>query len=95
MQQKSNRLTENIFKVDADILEIQALEKLLRLCDETDIKLLKIISESKTYAGIGDSLYISEGAIKYRLKRMLNGSGIDSVERILKLYNKYVGFDKT
>lgn len=91
---KRTKQTENIFKVDSDILEIQSLEKLLRLCDETDIKLLKIIRESKTYAGIGDSLYISEGAVKYRLKRMLNGSGIDSVERILKLYNKYVGFDK-
>lgn len=91
IQQKSNKLTENIFKVDADILEIQALEKLLRLCDETDIKLLKTISENMTYAGIGDSLYISEGAVKYRLKRMLSGSEIASVGHMRELYNKYVG----
>ena len=44
-----------------------------------------------TYAGIGDSLYISEGAVKYRLKRMLSGSEIASVGHMRELYNKYVG----
>lgn len=84
-------LSGNIFAEDAQIQEIQALEKLLRACDDTDLKIIKCLLINEPYNKIGDLLYISESSVKYRIKRMLSNSGITTTAKILELYTKYIG----
>lgn len=84
-------ISDNIFKEDKQLLEIQSLEKLLRNCDDIDFKIIHGLLECKSYIKIGDALYISESSVKYRIKRLLTGSGIESIAKMLELYKKYVG----
>lgn len=83
--------TDYVFTEDEQIREIQSLEKLLELCDATDFKIIENLLSKKTYGTIGDLLYISESSVKYRIKRLLNSSGIESNSKMLKIYEKYIG----
>ena len=76
---------------DERLLEIQSLEKMLRICDDIDFKIIDGLIDSKSYSKIGDELYISESSVKYRIKRLLAGSKIESIAKILKVYTKYIG----
>ena len=84
-------ISDNIFKEDEQLLKIQALEKLLRNCDDIDFKIISGLLKGKPYIKIGDSLYISESSVKYRIKRLLTDSGIESTAKMLELYKKYIG----
>ena len=83
-------ISDNIFTQDEQLLEIQSLEKMLRMCDTIDFKIIGGLFDGKSYTKIGDALYISESSVKYRIKRMLNNSGIESIVKILELYKKYI-----
>lgn len=84
-------ISDNIFMQDERLLEIQSLEKMLRICDDIDFKIIDGLIDSKSYSKIGDELYISESSVKYRIKRLLAGSKIESIAKILKVYTKYIG----
>lgn len=86
----SFNLSDNIFTNDTQIQEIQALEKLLRACDNTDFMIIDNLLANEPYSKIGDLLYMSESSVKYRIKRMLNSSGIETPSKILELYTKYL-----
>ena len=87
-----------MFLVDLNILEIQSLEKLLKVSDETDLKLLGKIAKkgergekgSKSYLKISEELFMSESSVKYRLKRLLAASGIESISKMSEIVNKYL-----
>lgn len=85
--------SNNIFKDDKLLLEIQSLEKVLRICDSKDFNILCAMLENKPYIKIGDLLYMSESTVKYRVKRLLTAGNIKSSEKLLELYKKYVGAD--
>ena len=82
---------DNLFYTDKDIVNIQSLEKLLRQCDETDIEIISRLHNKMSYSKISEALFISEGAIKYRIKKLLLCSNINSVEKMLSLYRHYMG----
>lgn len=84
-------ISDNIFTQDEQLLEIQSLEKMLRMCDDIDFKIISGLLDGKSYTKIGDTLYISESSVKYRIKRLLTGSGIESAAKMLEVYNKYIG----
>lgn len=81
---------DNVFALDLNILEIQALEKLLRICDETDLKMLNRICKKSSYAEIAEELFMSESSVKYKIKRLLGASGIDSIKKLTDLIKNYL-----
>lgn len=84
-------ISDNIFMQDEQLLEIQSLEKMLRMRDDIDFKIIGGLLDGKSYTKIGDALYISESSVKYRIKRLLTGSGIESTAKMLEVYIKYIG----
>ena len=88
--QRNECMHENIFRDNEQIKEIQSLEKLLRMCGDADFDIINGLLGEKAYNRIGDSLYMSEGSVKYRVKRLLGGSGIESSTKMLDLYKKYI-----
>ena len=91
---KNDCTLENIFRDNEQIKEIQSLEKLLRICDAADFEIINCLLDGKSYNKIGDSVYMSEGSVKYRVKRLLGGSGIESIAKMLDLYKKYISENK-
>ena len=78
-------------KLGVKLSGIQALEKLLRLCNDSDFGLISLLASGCSYSKTAELLYISESTVKYRIKRLLGGSGIDSIAEALSLYAKYIG----
>lgn len=81
----------NIFALDPKILEVQAFEKLLRLCDSCDFEIISLLLDGNSYARIAEKLYMSDSTVKYRIKRLVTGSGVESGSEMLRLYTEYIG----
>ena len=80
----------DIFSADPELLIIQSLEKALRKCSELDTKIISGLIMKKSYGQICDELFISEGTLKYRVKRLLADTGFDSVGKLLAGYREYL-----
>ena len=80
----------NLFYTDKDIVNLQSLEKLLRKCDKTDAEIIDRLHKKISYSKIAEDLFISVGSVKYRIKKLLLCSGIDSVEDMLSLCTRYL-----
>ena len=78
--------TDNFFYTDKDIADIQSLEKMLRQCDETDKNIITYLQRNFSYGKISELLFISEGAVKYRVKKILAAGNIGSVRDMLRLF---------
>ena len=78
------------FLDNSEAMQIQSLEKMLRYCEDIDIKLINALLKGQSYAQLSDDTFLSEGALKYRMKRLLKNSGINSVNELLLLYKQYI-----
>lgn len=84
-----NKSEIDIFSAVKELSEIQRLEKMLKKCDGTDFKIIDMLSKNMRYADISDALYISDGTLKYRIKKLLTSSECESVKEMLHLYSEY------
>ena len=70
-------VTENDpFYSDPFVRPLAELENCLAACDELDLKILSLLMENKSYEAIVEKLFISEGALKYRLNKIYNSMGV-------------------
>lgn len=58
------------FYGDRELMEMMCVEKLLSECDETDIDIIESILGGKKTSEIQESCYLTETAVKYRIKKM-------------------------
>ncbi len=82
---------ENHFSNDQNILEIQGLENAFRNADEIDNKILFLLLQKKSVSSIAEQLYISDSAVKYRIKKMLTNGGFCTSKEFLSVCKKYLG----
>lgn len=73
--------------LDGELNELMRIEKLLSACDETDLQILRLLKESGE--AIGESTFLSDNGVKYRIKKMKKVCGVDSKSEIPKLLEKY------
>ncbi|MEE0946060.1 MAG: substrate-binding domain-containing protein [Acutalibacteraceae bacterium] len=69
------------------------LEKLLNSCDDTDIKILKMIIKGNTYQKIAEELFMSEKTVLYRVTCMRNILEVASKEELTKFVGKLIKTD--
>ncbi len=86
---KQNKNEIDIFSAVSELSEIQRLEKMLRKCDGTDFKIITMLQKNIRYADILDSLFISGGTLKYRIKKLLAASECENVKEMLHLFEEY------
>ena len=58
------------FYRDGELQQMQKVEDLLNSCDETDRQLLPMLLAGQSYALMAQACYLTEGAVKYRIKNM-------------------------
>ncbi|MBQ7334949.1 MAG: hypothetical protein IJW92_00545 [Clostridia bacterium] len=75
------------FYGDAELAELMSIEKLLAECDETDFKIIRHLSENCN--SIGESTFLSDNGVKYRIKKMKRICNVASKSEIPKLLKKY------
>jgi len=71
-------------------LEIRSIENCLMQCDELDFKAIYGILKGNSYENIADSLFISLGSLRYRLKKMYSSLGVASRVKFETTLRKYI-----
>lgn len=72
---------------DAELSELMRIEKLLSSGDEIDLQILRCLSENCN--AIGESTFLSDSGVKYRIKKMKKICDVPSKLDILRLLSKY------
>ncbi len=72
---------------DTELSELMRIEHLLSECDETDIKILRLLGDSADE--IAENTFLSDNGVKYRIKKMKKICGVESKREIPLLLSKY------
>jgi|GEM_PF-798777 len=78
------------FHSDPSISRIFLAEKILSACDAIDIDLLKLIIKGYKYFDIAEILHVSESTIKYRLKRIIQISELESRDEVIDIMKQFL-----
>lgn len=78
------------FHSDPSISRIFLAEKVLSACDAIDIDLLKLIINGYKYFDIAEILHVSESTIKYRLKRIIQISELESRDEVIEVMKMFL-----
>lgn len=62
--------TSDSFYSDPELMEMMRIETLLSSCDDTDLEIINAVLSGKKSGEIVDCCYITETAVKYRIKKM-------------------------
>jgi len=81
---------QDTFYLDPELQEMLIADKLLNAADEEDKIILTGLLAGIPYTGIMERCFLSEGSVKYRIKRMVAVSGAESKEEMLKSLRKYI-----
>lgn len=72
---------------DVEMSELMSIERLLSACDDTDLHILRHLAENCN--AIGESAFLSDNGVKYRIKKMKKLCGVASKSEIPVLLAKY------
>ena len=78
------------FYDDAMVSEIIRLQSLLAEADAIDRQILSMLLSGATIPTMAERLYITQGAVNYRLKRIYNRLGVNSRQDTLSLLREYL-----
>ena len=78
------------FYGDDELMEMMRVETLLSECDETDLALLKMLLEGRKLSELAQYSFLTETAVKYRIKKMKEICQTDSRSSLCTLLSKYL-----
>ncbi len=78
------------FYEDSEVNEMMTVERILSVCDSVDRIILKGLVEKKTIEEINEQAFMSENAVKYRIKKILTDCNIEDKAELVKLLKKYL-----
>ena len=78
------------FYRDTELQQMMKVENLLCTCDETDRLLLPLLLEGQSYGAMAEVCFLTEGAVKYRVKNMRLLCGCPDRENLEKLLRMYL-----
>lgn len=78
------------FYEDSELLEMVRLENMLSECDSSDIDILKMIIDEKKLSEIEENSFLTETAIKYRIRKMKELCRVESRSQLRELLTKYI-----
>ena len=84
----SSVVTDSFYD-DSELQQMLKVENLLSACDDTDTLLVSMLLCGESYAAMANACFLTEGAVKYRVKNMRTLCGCpdrDSLERLLRTY---------
>lgn len=81
-------MMNNDFYEDREIKDLIILENLFSITNETDEKILNMLSYGFSYEHIAQELYMSVNGIKYRLNKLLETCQLENRRELLRIYKK-------
>mgnify|MGYP005755143677 FL=1 len=80
---------QDLLFADKELIEMMRLENLLLHCDETDMRILHLLCTGTSLYKIAEVCYLTENALKYRIKKMKEICDVPSKTDLIRSFNKY------
>lgn len=81
---------QDAFYEDPELGEMMLVERLLRESGQTDRKLLWRLLRGESYAQISEACFLTESAIKYRIRKMVELCRVGGRAQLVALLQKYL-----
>ena len=78
------------FYQDGELQEMLQLENMLSACDEVDLTILSMLMDNNSYSQMAQVCYLTEGAVKYRARKMRQLCGVAEKEDLRELLQNYL-----
>ena len=78
------------FYCDEELMEMMRIETLLSECDKTDLDIIKAILSGKKTAEIESLCFLTETAVKYRIKKMKDVCAVPTREALCAFLAQYL-----
>lgn len=85
----ADKIANDDFYNDLEIIEMTNLENLLKNCDDIDLDILRCIINDETYDEIAEKFYLSTNGVKYKAKNMMELCGVKSKKDFIATVKKY------
>ncbi len=76
--------------IDPEILHMAKIEQLLRDADDMDHHIIAMLLDNAKYSEIADTCYMTEGNVKYRVKKYMSICGCRTKKELLVLLQEYL-----
>lgn len=83
-------VNEDIFYDDPELAEMMRVEILLVHCDDTDRKILQLLCAGQHITSICGQCYLTENAVKYRIKKLQQYSGTQTRRELAALLCRHL-----
>jgi len=84
------RASSDAFYHDASLNEMLIVDKLLQCADETETQILRGLLRGDTVCHLAEKCFLTEGAVKYRIKKLIAASGAEDKNQVIALMKKYI-----
>ena len=81
---------ENRFFKDPEISNLARLETLFQQCDEIDMALIQQLLSGDSYAQMTEKSFISETAVKYRIRKMEKTCGVGTRTELVRFLKDFL-----
>ena len=81
---------EYLLFADPEEVCMARVEQLLQEADEVDNVIIELLMNNATYRQIADDCYMTEGNVKYRVKKYMNICKVSSKKELLDLFQEYL-----
>ena len=81
---------EMLYYEDPEIIHMAKIEQLLQDADDLDHHILAMLLDGAKYSDIADSCYMTEGNIKYRVKKYMSICDCKTKKELLELLQEYL-----
>ncbi len=89
-EEEKDEAAEELQLKDPEIISMERIEQLLRDADDLDHHIIAMLLSDATYSEISDSCYMTEGNIKYRVKKYMSICECRTKKELLELLREYL-----
>lgn len=86
----SSHTEEHVLYEDPEIIHMAKIEQLLRDADDMDHHIIAMLLDNAKYSDIADSCYMTEGNVKYRVKKYMSTCDCKTKKELLELLQEYL-----
>ena len=90
---KSDIAQIDSFYKDTEIQKLLKVEKLLDVCDDLDMQIIKLLMEGNNYDAIADKCFFAKESIKYRIKKYIKICKLNTKSEFIELINEINPFN--
>lgn len=81
-------LEKDLFYEDSELIYLSKMEHLLSECSKLDCQIIQMLLQKATYSKIADACFMSEGAVKYHIKKYMEICNVKTKQELIEIVKR-------